>query len=375
MNDRPNPHPGHAAQPGTRRPPGRARRERCVALADARFVEWLCDRDEGDAIQLARWPGLVDHLLASTVGPTDLVRTYWYTRRIPAHDASSVSLRPVVAESVDAGVSLVLSMARDLTTLARHGACDLVLVVCDDDRLLPAIDAAQLQGLRVMMVTEAAAADLGAFARQDASLAAVLRQADARLAIDGAWLAAMLYGQEGGDAPGIAEPGTGILDFRGREHPAAYANAYADADVARAERPPRPGQRSGPDHSEDDRAVRRRPEPPTLQERAALRERLGPPLQGWWDDLPHEDRQELQEQLPAQRGLPQEIDRQLLLRLSQALGRPLAPVEKVSMRELVRAIALGHDAPSGKSVRDLETAPREIEGSRPDADHETDAVR
>jgi hypothetical protein len=353
MNDRPH-HQG-SAHAGARRPQGRFRRDRSIALVDARFVEWLCDRDEEDATppQLGRWPEAAEYLLGATAGPTELVRTYWYTRQAVNDAGGAVTLRPVIAETQDAGASLVLAMARDLAALAHHGACDQVLIVCDDDRLLPAIDAAQLQGLQVVMMAEGASADMAAFTRQDASLAAMLRQADARLAIDGGWLDAVLYGPD--DDARLAEEGrTGIVDFRGRSAgPRAPQTPHgAERGPSRRgdmERGPRHG--GGEGHGDgDDRRSRGRHQPDP-SERAAMRERLTPMLQSWWDDLPHEDRQELQERLPAQRGLPQEIDRLLLLKLSQSMGRSLEPGEKVSMREVVRDLVLDGSQEDGVAGR------------------------
>jgi hypothetical protein len=72
-----------------------------------------------------------------------------------------------------------------------------------------------------------------------------------------------------------------------------------------------------------------------------MRQALQPMVDSWWQDLPVEDRQELEAELPASRGLPQESDRHLLLRLSQQLGRPLTTAEKKLMRELARDTALG----------------------------------
>jgi hypothetical protein len=72
-----------------------------------------------------------------------------------------------------------------------------------------------------------------------------------------------------------------------------------------------------------------------------MRQALQPMISTWWDDLPVEDRQELEDELPTSRGLPQEADRHLLLSLSQQLGRPLTPNEKKVMRELARDTALG----------------------------------
>jgi hypothetical protein len=80
-----------------------------------------------------------------------------------------------------------------------------------------------------------------------------------------------------------------------------------------------------------------------------MRETLQPMVSSWWGDLPVEDRQELEAELPSSRGLPQEADRHLLLRLSQQLGRPLTTGEKKLMRELARDTALGGAGPRGEA--------------------------
>ena len=298
-----------------RRPGPRIRRGRCVALVDARFVEWLCEREDEPAPHRARWTGFAEHLLNEAVGPTELVRTYWYASHGTHESPEGLVHRPVTAEAADAGVSLVLSMARDLAALARNGACDQVLLATDDDRLLASIDAAQLQGLRVHLLAEPAAEDLEALTRNDAALGALLRQADGRLIVSRAELEDVLWG-EGGEA-----------------------GAWADQRNA-ADRLDRSAGRRG-ELGPQGRSLRPRLEPVDPQAREALRTQLSPWIGEWWGDLPYEDRLELQAQLPQQRGLPQETDRQLLLRLSQSLGRSLTPPEKLLMRELARGVALG----------------------------------
>ena len=53
----------------------------------------------------------------------------------------------------------------------------------------------------------------------------------------------------------------------------------------------------------------------------------------WWSEEPEDQRDELRDELRQSRSIPQELDRQLLLRVSRELGRPLSwPDEKV-MRE------------------------------------------
>ena len=61
-------------------------------------------------------------------------------------------------------------------------------------------------------------------------------------------------------------------------------------------------------------------------------------VHAWWDVIDDAQREDLAALLPRQRGLPQEADRQLLLRLSQQLGRPLEQSERKRMRETARAL-------------------------------------
>ena len=110
------------------------------------------------------------------------------------------------------------------------------------------------------------------------------------------------------------------------------------------------------------RIGRQRPMGPSPEELQSMREALQPMVSTWWDDLPVEDRQELEAELPTSRGLPQEADRHLLLRLSQQLGRPLTPAEKKLMRELARDTALGPHSAAG--------APSSSSGAREAADAE-----
>lgn len=323
--------------PTGRRPGPRIRRGRCVAMVDARFIEWVCEREDEPAPHRDRWAGFAEHLLHHAVGPTELVRTYWYASHGPAEAIEGLVHRPVAAEAADSGVDLVLSMARDLATLARNGACDQVLLATDDDRLLTAIDAAQLQGLRVHLVAEPAADDLETLARNDAALAALLRQCDGRIIVSRAEVEDVLWG-DGGNGAAWTEP----------QRPGE-----------RSERGPGRRAESGP----QGRTMRPRGEPADPQEREALRTQLSPLVTEWWGDLPYEDRLELQAQLPELRGLPQETDRQLLLRISQSLGRALRPPEKLLMRELARGVALGSggDAPTDRTPDAPEPA---LEGER-----------
>jgi hypothetical protein len=109
----------------------------------------------------------------------------------------------------------------------------------------------------------------------------------------------------------------------------------------------------------DMRAARPRAMGPSQEALAEMRAALQPMVSTWWKDLPVEDRQELEAELPTSRGLPQDADRHLLLRLSQQLGRPLTPGEKKLMRELARDTALGNSSVQGETLETTSTADRE----------------
>jgi hypothetical protein len=69
----------------------------------------------------------------------------------------------------------------------------------------------------------------------------------------------------------------------------------------------------------------------------------------WWDDEPEDRREELRDALHISRGIPQDVDRQLLLRMRHRLTRALTLPEKKMLREIFRAVALGthsQEAPS-----------------------------
>lgn len=307
-------------KPAPRWNPRATEQERCIALVDARFLDWLCGKDsEGGESQPARrerLQGLLEDALAQVQVAAQVVRVYWYSSHAASQTIDGHLLRWVRPEAADGGVSLLQALSRDLAQLAQHRACEHVLVVSDDDRLLPAIDAAQLHGMMVHLLADESAADLAALARTDAPWVSLLRQGDRRVVVSSADLEQTLWGD--GLAPHKAP--------RGRQGPAATE--------------------AGP-----------------------LREALESMVTRWWAEVPESARQDLYAHLPNQRGLPQEADRQLLLHLSQQLGRPLAVPEKRLMRELARAVALADDG-SPQGLAPPEAAPLATPEEAPQpADH------
>lgn len=255
------------------RPAGASRnhsREACIALLDARFIAWLGGRDDGGSSPAQGRDALSAMLggaLAEAGVLADLLRCYWYTSESDPAAVVGQIVRPVLPKETDGDASLVTAMARDLIQLARNRACAHVLVATDDDRLLPALDEAQLHGLQVHLLADESAADLAQLARSDQAWAALLRQADRRVILRG-----------------VARP------------TAAPAVAVLDDDAIDAT------------------------------------------VHAWWEAVDEVQREDLAALLPRQRGLPQDADRQLLLRLSQQLGRPLEQSERKRMRETARVL-------------------------------------
>jgi|GEM_PF-152605 hypothetical protein len=311
--------------PGIRRPV-RARRERCAALVDARYLAWLADQDDPTAARLERLRVCLEAALDAQGSPADISRVYWYASQRPQHMLPGIVHRWVAPETADAGASLTLAMARDLTALADHPGYDRLVLVADDDRLLPVVDAVQLQGVNVCLLGDESARDLEELAESDGAWSALLRQADERCIVRGEDLARALWGD-------------GTVTFE-RSGPSQARDRQDGREGHGRDWAPR---QVGMDH----RAARPRALGPSPEEVEEMRESLQPMVSSWWGDLPVEDRQELAADLPGSRGLPQDADRHLLLRLSQKLGRPLTTAEKKLMRELARDTALGHDAATG----------------------------
>ena len=299
--------PAHAP---SRRGGVRSRWNRAVALVDARFIDWISGKDDTDRSSPHRelLPAYIEGVMAQAGWDADVLRLYWYSSQADeaVRDASGTNSdalstqihRWVAPESSDGGTSLALGMARDLRSLAEHQACDVVVLASDDDRLLPTVDHVQSLGLRVCFLVDESAQDLAALQRSDPAWASLLRQADGRIVISGADVEQTLWGH------GLPEP----LERR--------AGKSRDVSAARG-----PRQRAFTSDRPDE---------------GMIRDALSPMVGNWWQELDSAQRSELAEQLPQQRGLPQETDRQLLLFLSQRLDRPLTLEEKKLMREIAR---------------------------------------
>jgi hypothetical protein len=162
--------------------------------------------------------------------------------------------------------------------LAEHHACDHVLVASDDERFLATIDEAQLSGLSVHLLADESARNMPQMVRTDPGWARLLAQGDRRVVVNSQALADMLQGKL----------------------PTGMGLAVEDVEE--------------------------------------LRKSMHEVITAWWADEPEDLREDLRDALQISRGIPQEVDRQLLLRMRQRLARALSLPEKKMLRETLRAV-------------------------------------
>ncbi|WP_180684000.1 hypothetical protein [Tepidicella baoligensis] len=271
-----------------------------VALIDERYLGWLAQQQPSKPAHPLQRSALtvVFSGLARLCGAEgSLTRACLFTDQPPTELVDGVLLRMVPPHALDGGLGLVRSLGLELTQLASRGACSMVLIASDDERLIPYIDEAQWRGLKVVLVTDEASQDYGRLTGEDPSWARLLMQADRRVALhEAAWAA-------------LTTPGAN--SHMGRVH---EGDREADSGF---DMPPPDG-------------------PPSDEWRAQV-ERV---IQEWWrDETPHA-RLDLYEEMQNSQGVPPETDRHLLLRVRRELARALSFPEKKAMREMIRETVL-----------------------------------
>jgi hypothetical protein len=257
----------------------------CMALIDGRFLIWLAQQGAlgttGESVNRQGLLGLLSHALSHTGLDVDLRRIYWYSDRSDGLVIDDQIVRLVQAHDADGGSSLLRSLGHDLKQLAEHHACDHVLVASDDERFLSAIDEAQLSGLSVHLLADDSARNMAQMVRTDPGWARLLSQGDRRVVVNSQALADILQGKT----------------------PTGMGLAVEDVEE--------------------------------------LRKSMNEVISGWWAEEPEDLREDLREALQVSRGVPQEVDRQLLLRMRQRLARALSFPEKKMLRESLRDVVMG----------------------------------
>jgi len=259
---------------------------RCIALIDSNYMSWLLRQSTDAAAEpetynrLALIPSL-GHALKGAGLSVDIQRVYWYTDNPDTQFPQDQIVRQLDAAGGEPGDVVFHSMSADIGRLAQHHACDHLLIASDDDRLTAVIDDAQLHGLNVYLLADESARHMDQLINEDPAWCRLLAQADRRV---------LLMAQAAKEL--TAQP-------RAAAAPAA-------------------------------------PQDPEL-----VRTKLQEVVDGWWDDEPEDLREDLRDELRGSHGIPQEVDRHMLLRVRRALDRPLSFPEKKILREMVRNKVLG----------------------------------
>ncbi|PIT82667.1 hypothetical protein [Limnohabitans sp. 15K] len=270
---------------------GEHRSGTCMALIDGRFLIWMAQQGAvgatGESVNRHGLLSLLSHALAHAGLDVDLRRIYWYSDRSDGLIIDDQIVRLVQTHDADGGASLLRSLGHDLKQLAEHHACDHVLVASDDERFLATIDEAQLSGVSVHLLADESARNMPQMVRTDPGWARLLAQGDRRVVVNSQALADMLQGK--------LPTGMGLA----------------------------------------------------LEDVEELRQSMHEVITAWWADEPEDLREDLREALQVSRGIPQEVDRQLLLRMRQRLARALSLPEKKMLRETLRAVvAIPSEAPA-----------------------------
>ena len=264
------------------------------ALIDARYIAWLLGQinepmGEGGVNRHA-----LSHVLSSLLIQNGLMmevnRVYWYADKHDGQYPPDQIHRSVVPHSVDGGISLFHSISHDLRLITERRACQHLFIASDDERLLSLVDDAQLSGMAVHLLTDESVRQMDQLAKEDPGWVRLLSQADRRI---------ILHAQAARD----------LTQGLGKAHASANNGGSSAPSAA----------------------------PVDLE---AIRPKFEEVVKTWWSEEPEDLREDLREELQASRGIPQEIDRHLLLQVRKTLERTLSFPEKKVLRELIRNTVL-----------------------------------
>jgi len=276
--------------PHPRKDHAQPRSGRCIALIDSNYMAWLLkqstDTDAESEVEAEAYnrqaliPTLVQTLKQAGLA-LDVQRVYWYTDNPDSQFPQDQILRALDVTSGEPSEVAFSAISADIARLSERKACEHLLIASDDDRLTASIDEAQLHGLNVYLLADESARHMDQLINEDPAWCRLLAQADRRVLL----------------MPQAAR------ELTAQPRAAAAPTATHDPELVRSK----------------------------LQE----------VVDGWWDDEPEDLREDLRDELRGSHGIPQEVDRHMLLRVRRALDRPLSFPEKKILREMVRNKVLG----------------------------------
>lgn len=266
----------------------------CIALVDGRYLNWLLATDTEaageDKLNRHALHGVLTALMQQWGLHCDLRRLYWYTDQHDGQYPNDQVVRLLISHQQDTGASMLRSISTDFNQLVSNRACQHILLVSDDERLTPLIDQAQLHGVSVHLVCDESSRNLTKLYETDPGWTRMLEQADRRIVM--------------------------------------HSQAIRDLLTPR---------HSGPDNAAP-HSMGLEGEPPADPE--VVRTKLQDVVQTWWNEEPEDLRLDLREELQDSRGIPQEVDRHLLLQVRKVLERTLSFQEKKMLRDMVRGVVL-----------------------------------
>jgi hypothetical protein len=262
----------------------------CIALIDARYITWLLGQiNESSSEGINRHN--LNHVLSSLLIQNGLMievnRVYWYADKHDGQYPQDQIHRSVVPHSMDGGISLFHTLSHDLKRLIERKGCEHLFIASDDERLLSLVDDAQLSGISVHLLTDESVRQMDQLSKEDPGWVRLLSQADRRVIL--------------------------------------HAQAARDLTQGKSQ--------TNNNHS----APAHQAAPIDLEE---IRPKFEEVVKTWWSEEPEDLREDLREELQASRGIPQEIDRHLLLQVRKTLERTLSFPEKKILRELIRNTVL-----------------------------------
>ena len=276
--------------PHPRKDHAQTRSGRCIALIDSNYMAWLLkqstDTDAESESEVETYnrqaliPTLVQTLKQAGLA-LDVQRVYWYTDNPDSQFPQDQIVRALDVTSGEPSEVAFSAMSADIARLSERKACEHLLIASDDDRLTASIDEAQLHGLNVYLLADESARHMDQLINEDPAWCRLLAQADRRVLLI----------------------------------PQATRELTAQPRAAAA--------------------------PAATQDPELVRSRLQEVVDGWWNDEPEDLREDLRDELRGSHGIPQEVDRHMLLRVRRALDRPLSFPEKKILREMVRNKVLG----------------------------------
>ena len=268
----------------------------CIALIDARYISWLLgqiNEPVSDGINRHALNHVLSSLLIQNGLMLEVNRVYWYADKNDGQYPQDQIHRSVVPHAIDGGVSLFHTLSHDFKRLTERRACDHLFIASDDERLLSLVDDAQLSGISVHLLTDESVRQMDQLSKEDPGWVRLLSQADRRIIL----------------------------------HPQAARDLTTGKIIGNAQN----GQNGQSANTS----------PPALAvDIETIRPKFEEVVKTWWAEEPEDLREDLREELQASRGIPQEIDRHLLLQVRKTLERTLSFPEKKVLRELIRNTVL-----------------------------------